>query len=126
VAAGKIDNATIVVRGYKEFLRAAKNAGTATNREVRAAFRESGEIVRADAAQRLAKYSTVSAAGLKVRVRQRGVAVEQSLRKTTGAHPQYGSLQMRKSLLPALREKEPQVEAKFEEALEKVKLIFER
>ena len=126
MAAGKIDNATIVVRGYKEFLRAAKNAGTATNREVRAAFRESGEIVRADAAQRLAKYSTVSAAGLKVRVRQRGVAVEQSLRKTTGAHPQYGSLQMRKSLLPALREKEPQVEAKFEEALEKVKLIFER
>ena len=125
MAAGKIDNATIVVKGYKEFLRAAKNAGSATNREVRAAFRESGEIVRADAAQRLAKYSTTSAAGLKVRVRQRGVAVEQSLKKTTGAHPQYGSLQMRKALLPALREKEPQVEAKFEEALEKVKVIFE-
>ena len=122
----KIDNATIVVRGYKEFLRASKNAGTATNREVRAAFREAGEIVRADAAQRLAKYSTTSAAGLKVRVRQRGVAVEQSLRKTTGAHPQYGSLQMRKSLLPALAAKEPEVEAEFEKALDKVQVIFER
>jgi hypothetical protein len=125
VAGGKIDNATIVVKGYKEFLRASKNAGTATNREVRATFREVGEIVRQDAAQRLTKYSTVSAAGLKVRVRQRGVAVEQSLRKTTGAHPQYGGLQMRKALLPALAKEEPLVEAKFEEALDKVKAIFE-
>jgi len=125
VAAGKIDNATIVVTGYKEFLRAAKNAGSATNHEVRAAFRDVGEIVRADAAQRLSKYSTKSAAGLKVRVRQRGVAVEQSLRKTTGAHAQYGSLQMRKALLPALARDQTAVEARFEEALDKVKLIFE-
>ena len=125
MAAGKIDNATIVVKGYKEFLRAAKDAGTATNHEVRAAFRRSGEIVRQDAATRLAKYSTVSAAGLKVRVRQRGVAVEQSLRKTTGFHPQYGSLQMRKSLLPALASKEPEVEAEFEKALDEVKRVFE-
>ena len=123
--AAKIDNATLVVTGYKEFLRAAKNAGTATNREVRATFREVGELVRADAAQRLAKYSTTSAAGLKVRIRQRGVAVEQSLRKTTGDHPQYGSLQMRKALLPALTKDAPLVEAKFEEALDKVKVIFE-
>ena len=123
--AAKIDNATLVVTGYKEFLRAAKNAGTATNLEVRATFREVGELVRADAAQRLAKYSTTSAAGLKVRIRQRGVAVEQSLRKTTGDHPQYGSLQMRKALLPALAKDAPLVEAKFEEALDKVKVIFE-
>ena len=126
MAAGKIDNATLVVKGYKEFLRAAKDAGSVTNREVRAAFRRSGEIVRADAAQRLTKYSTTSAAGLKVRVRQRGVAVEQSLRKTTGAHPQYGSLQMRKALLPALARNEPAVEAEFEKALDEVKAVFER
>ncbi len=126
MARSNIQNATIVVRGYKEFLQAAKNAGTATNHEVRAAFREAGELVRADAAQRLTKYSTTSAAGLKVRVRQRGVAVEQSLRKTTGAHPQYGSLQMRKALLPALAKEADAVELKFEEALDKVKLIFER
>ena len=126
MAAGKVDQATIVVKGYKEFLKAAKDAGSATNREVRAAFRRSGEIVREDAASRLSRYSTRSAAGLKVRVRQRGVAVEQSLRKTTGAHPQYGSLQMRKALLPALREKEPLVDAEFERALDEVKRVFER
>jgi hypothetical protein len=32
---------------------------------------------------------------------------------------------MRKALLPALAEEESRVEAKFEEALDKVKLIFE-
>ena len=126
MAAGKIDNATIVVKGYKEFLKAAKNAGTATNREVRAAFRRSGEIVRADAAQHIgARYSTRSAAGLKVRVRQRGIAVEQSLKKTTGQHPQYGSLQMR-VLLGALYGNEAKVEAEFEHALDEVKRVFER
>lgn len=124
MAAGKIDNATLVVEGLKPLLKAAKNAGSATNREVRAALRESGEIVRADAAQRLTKYSATSAAGLKVRVRQRGVAVEQSLRKTTGAHPQYGSLQMRRALLPALAKNEPEVEAEFEKALDKIARIF--
>lgn len=121
-----VQGQTLVVTGLKELLKAAKDAGTATNREVRAALRESGEIVRADAAQRLTKYSSTSAAGLKVRVRQRGVAVEQSLRKTTGAHPNYGALQMRRALLPALAKEEPRVNAEMEKALDKVKIIFER
>lgn len=117
---------TVVVRGLQELLKASRAAGSATNREVRAALRQSGEIVRADAAQRLSAYSTKSAAGLKVRVRQRGVAVEQSLRKTTGAHPQYGALQMRRALLPALAKNEPLVEAEMEKALDKVVEIFNR
>ena len=121
----RVDNATLVVRGYKEFLKAAKDAGSATNREVRTALREAGGIVRTDASSYLGKYSTRSAAGLKVRVRQRGVDVEQSLRKTTGQHPQYGKLQMR-ILLGALYARQPEVEAAFEHALDKVKAIFER
>ena len=126
MASGKVTRNTLVVEGLKPLLKAAKDAGTATNREVRAALRESGDIVRADAATRLTKYSTKSAAGLKVRVRQRGVAVEQSLRKTTGKHPQYGSLQMKKALLPALAKDAPLVEAEMEKALNKIEAIFER
>lgn len=112
--------------GLREMLRAAKDAGTATNVEVREALRKTGEIVRADAAPRLAKYSTRSAAGLKVRVRQRGVGVEQSLRKTTGERPDYGSLQMRKALLPAVAKTEPQWEAEFDKALDHIIEVFER
>lgn len=114
-----------VVSGLSEMLRAAKDAGASTNREVRAAFRESGDIVRVDAVPRLAKYSVKSAAGLKVRVRQRGVAVEQSLRKTTGQRPDYGSLQMRKALLPAVTKTLPELEAEFVKAVDKIAAIFE-
>lgn len=116
----------IVFTGLSEMLRASKDAGKSTQKEVRAALAKSGEIVQADAVPRLAKYSTKSAAGLKVRIRQRGVDVEQSLRKTTGLRPDYGALQMRKALLPAVARKFPEVEAEFEKALDEILIIFER
>ena len=79
--------------------------GTETRRLLRPALKKAAEPVRAEAASRFARYDPRSAAGYKVRVRARGVAVEQSLKRTTGLHPQFGSLQMRQALLPALAEK---------------------
>lgn len=117
-----------VVTGLKEIVKGSIAAGKATRVEVRAALARSGEIVRADAVPRLSKYSTKSAAGLKVVVRQRGIAVEQSLRKTEGpkARRNYGPLQMRKALLPAVAEKLPEVEAEFEKAADEILHIFTR
>jgi hypothetical protein len=117
--------AEVRVLGLSELLRAAREAGKATNVEVREALRKSGEIVQADAAPRLAKYSTTSAAGLKVRVRQRGVGVEQSLRKTTGTRSDYGKLQMR-NLLQAVAKTEPAWMAEFDQALDTIVEIFEK
>jgi hypothetical protein len=116
----------IVVTGLKEIVKGAAAAGKATQIEVRAALAKSGEIVRADAAPRLAKYSTKSAAGLKVVVRQRGIAVEQSLRKTDGpkARRNYPGIQMRDALLPAVAERMPEVEAEFEKAVDTIARIF--
>jgi hypothetical protein len=114
-----------VVTGLSELLKASKAAGSATNKEVRTAFREAGDIVRVDAVPRLAKSSTKSAAGFKTRVRQRGVAVEQSLLKTTGKRPDWGSLQMRKALLPAVEKTWPELEAEFVKAVDKTIAIFE-
>ena len=110
-------NQTLVVKGYKEFLRACVRADADTRKFVRSAFRQVGELVRRDAAERLTKYSERSAHGLKVRVRQRGVAVEQSLAKVTGKRPDYGSLQMRKALLPALEEQQERVDEQMADAL---------
>ena len=93
---------------------------------MRRALREVGEVVRADAAADFSKYSARSAAGFKVRVRQRGVAVEQSLRKTTGRHPEWGGLQMTKALIPARTRDEEKIEQGFERALGRVADIFER
>ena len=133
---GNIRDQTLVVKGVKELLKASKAAGSATNREVRAALRSAGEIVRADAAEWIkegwvppryggAEYRARSAAALKVRVRQKGVAVEQSLRTTTGQHGQYGAFQMRRLAVGA-KVKEPEVEVEMERALDKIARIFER
>lgn len=116
----------IVVRGYRELLRACDRSGRDTKKEVRQALRNVGEVVRADAAGRFDGYSAKSAAGFKVRVRQRGVAVEQSLRKTTGTHPEWGALQMTKALLPARAADEAKIEREFELALDKVIATFNR
>lgn len=117
-------NQTVRVTGYRELLHALQRAEADTRKYVRAEFKHVGEIVQEDAAARFARYDTRSAAGYKVRVRQRGVAVEQSLRRTTGKHPEYGKLQMVKALMPALADKEGEVEARFEEAIDRVAARF--
>jgi hypothetical protein len=110
----------VSVRGYRELIRALKTLEPDERRQVRAAFREVGESVRVKAAELFQKYSSVSAAGYKVRVRQRGIAVEQSIRKTTGTRPDYGALQMRQALLPARADTYAHTQAEFEKALDKV------
>ena len=122
--ASTVSSDTFVVSGFKELVAASKSLIPAEQKEVRAAFARSGEIVRSDAAQRFNKYNARSAAGYRVRVRQRGVEVDQSLRKTTGLRPDYGALQMRRALLPALYAKQDEVVAEFEKALDEVTAIF--
>lgn len=94
-------------------------------REVRTALRESGELVRAEAETLFEPISILSASRYRVRVRQRGVSVEQSLRKTTGKRPDYGALQMRDALIPARSRKSEETAAEFEHALDRVAAIFE-
>ena len=116
---------TFRVVGYQEFMRATARADKDTKRYVREAFRKVGDSVRLDAVQRFAQYDARSAAGYRTRVRQRGVAVEQSLRKTTGKRGDYGALQMRRALLPALAENQAATEQAFEHAVDQIADRFE-
>lgn len=111
---------TVRVTGYREFLRACDRAGKDTKREVRSTLKEVGEAVRKSAADRFSQIDARSAAGYRVSVRQRGVFVVQRLRKTTGLRPDYGSLQMKRALLPALKAEEQHTEQAFEHAIDKV------
>lgn len=111
---------SVKVKGYREFLRACDRADKQTKREVRKTFREVGDIVRDDARERFSGLSERTAAGFRTVVRQRGVSVEQKLRKTTGLRPDWGAIQMRKALLPALNSKERQVVREFEQAMDRV------
>ena len=109
---------------YANVIAGLKEADTATRREVRAELRHAGDKVREGATQRFNTYDQRSAQGYRVRVRQRGVAVEQSLRRTTGQHPQFGTLQMVKALVPSLDANEDSIYDDFEKAIDKSTLIF--
>ena len=103
------------VNGLREFIRACDNADKDTKRYVRQELRDAADTVREDAEQLFQKYSPESAAGYRVRVRQStGVSVEQSLRKVTGLRPDWGSLQMRKALLPAAYDNQDDLKFRLE------------
>lgn len=118
--------AELIVQGFTEFVRACETAPPLLRREIRATYREIGDIVRVDARERISELSRKSSDGYRTYVRARGVEVEQSLRKTTGLRPDWGKTQMRKGLIPALHDKEPEVVAAFAEATENVVAEFNR
>ena len=117
---------TLAVEGYQGLMRAFALADREQKREARKAFRRVGEVVRHDAMRRMSPIDAGSASGYRTRVRPREIAVEQSLRRTTGKRPDYGSLQMRRALLPALLSNAAETERELERALDQVADHFNR
>src|SRR5690348_15316602 len=99
----------VIVKGDKELERSLKGLRKDVLRELRPALRKAAEPVRAEAASLFSRFDDRTAAGFKIRVRQKGVAVQQTIGRTTGLRPDFGSLQMRTALLPALADKGEQV-----------------
>lgn len=110
---------TVVVKGYKELLQAFAHTEADVNKGMRGVLKEVGEIVRVDAAARMSHYDGRSAAGFRTVVSQLGVDVRQSIR---GKHirPQFGGVQMKRALLPALDAKSGETVAAFEVFLDRV------
>lgn len=106
--------------GYVELMAALKAAPAAVNRAMRDGFREAGGIVAADAAARITGLypSGGKSADYRPVVRLRSVDVDQPLRKTTGARPDWGATQMRLGLVPALRANEDTVVAAIDVAID--------
>jgi len=111
---------TVVVRGLDDFLRATDRADRESKRFVRSTFREVGEDVRRDSTSRFVRYSPRTAERFRTIVRRRGVSVEQTLRRTTGLRPDFGALQMRRALVPALDDNADTLDRKLEDAMGKV------
>lgn len=91
----------VQVRGFRELNRACRRTSLGAEVGLRKELREGGKIVRDDAARRFSRYSEKSASKYGVSLRDRGLSVEQRLRKVTGKRPDWGALQMREALLPA-------------------------
>jgi hypothetical protein len=100
---------TVRIIGLKELDRSFKQLRKEVLKELRPQLRKAGEVVRAEGQSLFSRIDARSAAGYKVRVRQRGVAVEQSLPRVTGLRGDYGALQMSVALLPALQTHEKDV-----------------
>ena len=112
--------ATLQVEGYQELLRAFAFADKASQKALRDTLRQVGETVRLEATQRLSAKDARSAAGFRTVVRQRGIEVDQRLRKTTRLHPEWGSYQMRHALVPALYANEDNTVRRMEHAMDTI------
>jgi hypothetical protein len=110
---------TFRVKNYRETMRALARTDKDSRRAVRNEFREVGDIVKDEWVLRFREISEKSAAGLRTRVRQTGVSVEQTIGRTTGNRPDFGRLQMRYGA-EALEEKSDEVVEGFGDALDHV------
>ena len=113
------------MRGLDELNKALGKAEKETRGKVRERQKRVGEIVRAEAASRFGRVDPRSAAGFRVSVRQRGVSVEQRLKRVTGQRGDYGSLQMTRALVPALQDKADEVVAELAKAVDEIADIVE-
>lgn len=111
---------TVRVHGLRELNRSLKDMEKDVAKEVRRGLKEAAVPVKVDAARLFAPVSAKSAAGYRVANRQRGVAVEQRLGRTTGQHPEFGVQQMVQALLPALAMNEERVIEGVERVLDRL------
>jgi hypothetical protein len=109
---------TVRVEGLREFQRAAKKAEGDLDKQLRAELKEIGDIVVQAADARGSRYTGIGP--YKPVVQQRAVLVRQSKNKVTGRRGDFGGLQMRNVLIPALGEKEGEITEAFEEMLDRL------
>src|SRR3990170_2322475 len=84
-------------------------------------LKEAAGLVAEEARSLFVRYDARSAAGFRPRTKGFGRAlVEQRRRRTTGRHPEFGALQMRKALLPGLWHKANEVEHRLEEMIDRL------
>jgi hypothetical protein len=115
---------TLVVENFAGLIKGLRDYDRGFKTKARLVLRQVGESTRADAASAMAPINQRTASGYKVRLRQRGIEVEQSIPKTTGRHPEYGAFQMVNALLPARHRNAPVAEREFERALDTLAAQF--
>jgi len=110
---------TVRVQGLRELIRACDASEKSVKKALRTKLRSAAEPVRRKAESLFSRYSTRTASRFGISVRRSGsVSVEQRLRKVTGLRPDWGSLQMREGLVPALDAEQAEVIRVFERILD--------
>jgi hypothetical protein len=107
---------TIRVTGYRETARALGKVNKEAKATLFAGLRAAAAPIAADAQQRLAGYRGMSTSTIKPSAQIRGVFVVQRAKKKTGTRPDFGALQMREGLIPALDAGAGDIETRVEAA----------
>lgn len=114
------------MKGLRELNRAINKADKDTTKLLKEPFKRVGKIVRDDGESRFSGVDTRSASGFKVRVRTRGVAVEQSRKNRGGSkRPNYTRMQQ-EALDAALDSKQPEVIDEMNKAIEEIADIIRK
>lgn len=110
----------LVVRGDREVIRGFEIADREARTAVNGTLLQAGEAVRKDAAGRINPKSAKTAGGYRVISRDRAVAVEQTVPKTSGLRPDWGGYQMTHALQPAATDQQPKTDEKMRAAMDVV------
>src|SRR6266540_4003609 len=109
------------IKGLNELRMAFKEMDAALYRELGKELKQVAEVVAVDARRRFSVVDHHSASGYKPRLHgKRGVSVDQTLRKVTGKRGDYGALQMRRALIPALQSHESELVSGVERMLDRL------
>lgn len=117
-----VKDETVAVRGLAPLIRDFSRMSKTASRELRSALAEVAAPVALDVKFRLGPYGPREPRGVRVAVRQRGIAVRQGLRKSknlSARRSNFGALQMERAFLPALEDNKGIVDRRVEEFLDR-------
>lgn len=115
---------TIKVHGLREWQRDVARAEKETRKRTRDGLKRAAEPVRREWQRTFVRIDAYSASKLRNRATQRGVFVDQPLRKTTGKRPDFARLQQRYGEA-ALERKAGEAEAELADAIDELADIAE-
>lgn len=111
---------TVRVEGLLELQRAFTKIGHEVAPEIRKGLLEAAQPVADSAREKISRFSGASLGTIQPKVLARGVYVYQNARKVTGLRGDYGALQMRVGLVPALDENTDAIVEKCELVLDRL------
>lgn len=114
---------TVRIKGLRECQRAFQAMDKAAAKELRKALVEVARPVADTARGKLARYQGASVGTVRPRATARGAVVTQGARKVTGRRGDFGVLQQKRVLEPALDENEAVVIRGAEKALDAIDRI---
>jgi hypothetical protein len=111
--------ATLRVEGIREVQAAFRSVSRDLATQFGEDLKRAAEPVASSARDKISRYRGASLGTIRPRRRGPVVYVEQAKRKVTGRRGDFGGLQMRHGLIPALEENEGQIFATVSDALDR-------